>query len=365
VRVPLDEHTARPWRIHEIAPDFEVEDVWALPTPGGPDDFDLLLAGVGSGRFGDGASPAARLAWAVRWKLGEWLGWDREDAGLGARVDSLWERLPADLRNGPRGPELEDVPFSPLYRVGNEYAAEIANRTVHGVMHLGWIEDGQGGYRGQMAVLVKPNASLGRLYMAIITPFRYALVYPALMRHYEQIWREATGPEAPAGTTVTGVTGTANLPRQIRALAGIEAADYADVFTINTDVQATPERWARTMFGDTAGPLAIALWRGLLGLRLVRTASSDTIAGWRVAERGGEWIRLQTGSRNLTASLVIRAADAQMSLATFVRYDRRAGAWVWIRLSAVHRKLAPGLLRATVDKVRASRRSVGHVPSGT
>ena len=39
MRLPNTAHTSRPWRIHDIAPDFELEDVWALPTPGGPDDF--------------------------------------------------------------------------------------------------------------------------------------------------------------------------------------------------------------------------------------------------------------------------------------------------------------------------------------
>ncbi|HEX7825763.1 MAG TPA: DUF2867 domain-containing protein, partial [Mycobacterium sp.] len=38
-KLPVSEHTRIPWRIHAIANDFRVEDVWALPTPGGPDDF--------------------------------------------------------------------------------------------------------------------------------------------------------------------------------------------------------------------------------------------------------------------------------------------------------------------------------------
>ena len=76
--------------------------------------------------------------------------------------------------------------------------AEIANRTVHGVMHLGWVPDGTGGYRGQMAVLVKPNGLLGTVYMAAIKPFRYLIVYPALMRG---IWRGrlAAGPDPAPG----------------------------------------------------------------------------------------------------------------------------------------------------------------------
>ena len=43
MRLPTTAHTSQPWRIHEIAPDFRVEDVWALPTPGGPGDFPLLI----------------------------------------------------------------------------------------------------------------------------------------------------------------------------------------------------------------------------------------------------------------------------------------------------------------------------------
>jgi Protein of unknown function (DUF2867) len=57
-------------------------------------------------------------------------------------------------------------------------------------MHLGWVSDGAGGYRGQMAALVKPNGLLGKAYMAAIKPFRYLIVYPALMRMIEREWRE-------------------------------------------------------------------------------------------------------------------------------------------------------------------------------
>jgi hypothetical protein len=41
----------------------------------------------------------------------------------------------------------------------------------------------------------------------------------------------------------------------------------------------------------------------------------------------------------------MHVADEQVSLATFIRYDRPAAAWVWSRLSAIHRKVAPDLLR--------------------
>ena len=61
----------------------------------------------------------------------------------------------------PSGPEFEALPFTSLYLLEDEWAAEIANRTMHGVMHVGWVRDENGGYRGQMAVLVKPNGLSG------------------------------------------------------------------------------------------------------------------------------------------------------------------------------------------------------------
>ena len=64
-----------------------------------------------------------------------------------------------------------------------------ANRTMHGVVHLGWVADGRGGHRVQMAVLVKRNGRLGAAYMAAIKPFRHGIVYPLMLRDLERRWR--------------------------------------------------------------------------------------------------------------------------------------------------------------------------------
>jgi hypothetical protein len=189
MRLPSTEHTSRPWRIHDLTADFQLEDVWALPTPGGPEDFPRLVRKLASSDPSQGSSRAARALWAIRWKVGELLGWDDPSAGLDARVSTLRDRLPADLRTAPSGPDFDTLPFTSLYQLNDEWAAEIANRTVHGVMHVGWVPDQTGGYRGQMAVLVKPNGLLGTSYMAAIKPFRHAIVYPPMMRHIEQAWR--------------------------------------------------------------------------------------------------------------------------------------------------------------------------------
>jgi len=42
MRLPGTAHTSKPWRIHEITEDFRLEDVWALPTPGGAHDLRFL-----------------------------------------------------------------------------------------------------------------------------------------------------------------------------------------------------------------------------------------------------------------------------------------------------------------------------------
>ncbi|MFI8454841.1 DUF2867 domain-containing protein [Kitasatospora sp. NPDC085464] len=192
MRLPRTAHTDLPWRIHGIAHDFAVEDVWDLPTPGGPDDFDRLVRQFAEGMTGGmlGDSAASRALFAVRHRLGALFHWDEPRPGT--RPPTLRDRLPADLRDGRRGPDLGTSGFASLYRLDDEWAAELANRTVHAVLHLGWVPDGPVGHRGRMAVLVKPNGALGTLYMAAIKPFRHLLVYPALLRSVGRTWQANT-----------------------------------------------------------------------------------------------------------------------------------------------------------------------------
>jgi hypothetical protein len=189
MRLPDTAHTSRPWRIHELTRDFRLEDVWALPTPGGRDDFPLLVQGAVSLDPSQSSSRAVRSLFAIRWKVGGLLGWDDPDTGVGSRVPTLRDRLPADLRDGAPGPDFDALPFTPLYLTDDEFAAEIANRTMHGVMHLGWVPDDEGGHRGEMAVLVKRNGLVGAAYMAAIAPFRHRVVYPPMLREVERRWR--------------------------------------------------------------------------------------------------------------------------------------------------------------------------------
>jgi len=193
MRLSNTAHTSQPWRIHELTRGFRVEDVWALPTPGGPDDFPRLVQLAASLDPSNSSSAAARTLFDIRWKLGELFGWDGQETGVGSRVATLRDRLPVDLRDRPAGPAFDALPFTPLYLLEDEWAAEIANETMHGVMHIGWVRDGTGGCRGQMAVLVKPAGPFGTAYMAAIRPFRRLIVYPAVMREIERAWRAPAG----------------------------------------------------------------------------------------------------------------------------------------------------------------------------
>ncbi len=193
-KVPVDAHDRQPWRIHELAADFDVLDVWAFRAPGaGPDDLPVMVDAIRAAEEHERDPLVVRVLVAARLLLGMIFGWDGPDDGAtaGGRVASVCERLPDDLRQPASGmpvPGLE--PFTHLYALRDEHALEVANKTVHAIVHLGWVQSGRHEYELRMAVLVKPNGLLGRAYLAAIAPFRHLIVYPALTRKWERAWRD-------------------------------------------------------------------------------------------------------------------------------------------------------------------------------
>jgi hypothetical protein len=191
MRLSNAEHEAHPWLIAQLAPDFELLDVWALPAEGRADEFSTLLDVVTSLDPTRSDSPATRALFALRFRLGAALGWDDpgERPVPGSSETTLRARVPDELHDASTPPKrVGSTRFVPIYRTEDEWAAEISNSTVHGVMHLAWVERADGIYRGQMAVYVKPRGRLGALYMALIGPFRHLIVYPALMRQIGRAW---------------------------------------------------------------------------------------------------------------------------------------------------------------------------------
>jgi hypothetical protein len=197
MRLPNAAHESASWRIREILPDFTLEDVWELPARGGAEDFADLIELMATSDPAHADSLPTRVLWRLRDRLGAWLDLGRisaADEALGqlpipdTAETSLAGRLPADLRGTAADMDFGSLPFVPLYRTDDEFAAELSNRTVHGVLHLAWVTRGAGRYQAQMAVYVKPRGLFGKGYMALIKPFRYLIVYPALTRQTERMW---------------------------------------------------------------------------------------------------------------------------------------------------------------------------------
>ena len=184
------------------------------PRAGGAEDFQVLLDRTVSSDPSQSQSLPTRAfgVFATAWgACSAWAGspprpssTDEGAGGLpipGTSETSLTSRLPAELRGTAADLRFDSLPFVPLYRTDDEFAAEVSNQTVHGVMHLAWVEQGEGRYQGQMAVYVKPRGQLGKAYMALIKPFRHWVVYPALMRQMEREWNSLVTRygSAPAG----------------------------------------------------------------------------------------------------------------------------------------------------------------------
>jgi hypothetical protein len=344
-RLPGASYAARPWRIHEFADDFRVLDVWALPTPGGRDDFGRLVATVTSFDPAD-ASPVVHALFAIRWALGRLFGLDGPSDGIDSRTIGLQAKLPEDLRNSFPA-DASTGPFIPLYATADEAALQIANRTVHGLVHLGWVPDGDGGYRGEMTVLVKPNGALGATYLAAIAPFRHLVVYPAMVRALARRWRDRTQDRV----VVTQI----DVPGDVLGLSTLPRIDYADAFVVRTrsSPQWSAERWARAILEDAPASMRSRLLSGwkALGLKVGSNAGvgSGSVLGWSIRRSTPEVVLLAADSRiGMPGELLIMTRPEGLLFATFLQHHTVATRAVWAAVEHTHVEVVHALLeRAT------------------
>jgi hypothetical protein len=161
---------------------------------------------------------------------------------------------------------------------------------------------------------------------------------------------------------MSAVVGAHHIPAAIRSLDTLTNPDYADMFTATTSraMDKSPEQWARAVLEDApiAHRYAFIPWRILLGLRLGPRQSPDYVHGWKIAERGDSWIRIEAASWFMTAHAVIHIDDGRLSGALFVRYDRPVAALVWPPLSIIHRQAMPVILRQALRAHSAARTEV-------
>jgi len=297
-----------------------------------------------------------RVLWAARWKIGRLLRWDGPDTGLGSRVPTLRDRFPTDLRGAPTGPDFDTLPFTSLYQLENEFAAEMANRTVHAVMHLSWVPDESGGYRGQLAVLVKPNGLFGTVYMAAIKPIRSMIVYPALMRRKERKWRALAGDPAPTqpsdrepsnGNEAMATAETIAVPAGVAELTSLGTVDYQEAFAFDTDAVLTPEQWARLILEgapQTTRTALLGAWKRLR-VTLAPLESDRQLLGWPIQHSGSQDIVLGVESEiGFSARMVIQAQPGRVIHAMLFRFERDAGRDAFMALAPRHTEVVRSLL---------------------
>ena len=189
VKISASRHAERPWRVHTLAPDFTVLDVWQFELgPGTPVLDDVLLCFWSEFRKLSEDSLLAR----TRLRVGRWLKWDDHDFSLpipGCEERSVGERLsPADRASSRIATNAASPIESPVVRtvyvLGDEALYEASNDTIHLMLHISVVDAG-----ATLAVYIKSRGVFSRAYLAAIGPARHLVIYPAMTRRLETAWR--------------------------------------------------------------------------------------------------------------------------------------------------------------------------------
>ncbi|MEM8997137.1 MAG: DUF2867 domain-containing protein [Acidobacteriota bacterium] len=171
MRLVITEHARHGWWVSDYARDFELLDLWQYPIEAERrEDFEIFLEVHDMVEMVKDTSIVVRALFGVRLVMGRIFGWD--DPGSDSEGDG------------------RVAGFDEVYRDGRELVLRTENATVTALMHLGWVELPHGRFTAQLAVYAIPKGAIGRGYMALISPFRHTLVYPALMRAGKRRWRE-------------------------------------------------------------------------------------------------------------------------------------------------------------------------------
>jgi hypothetical protein len=205
-------HRARPWRVHTLAPDFEMVVLCEVPLGADPargetfDEFLRIFLTAGATRWpvyrlrptslGDAVHAGLLAGTVALFQLRWFLGWlfgldaDRTMPIPGTRENRVRARLTAADRAHDTGvlPARVGGAFEPVYAFADEALMEIANKTIHGLLHLSWVATKGGRRSVVLAVYVKSRGWQSRAYLALIRPFRHLVVYRAWIAHLTRTW---------------------------------------------------------------------------------------------------------------------------------------------------------------------------------
>jgi hypothetical protein len=145
MRESTQAHRARPWRVHDIAADFELLDVWAFDLGGSRPTLDDFLARLWPAMEAMSGSPLMR----ARVAIGRVLGWDDHDFTLpipGCEETTVGARLSdadrAQSRAAPGAPSPLSLPeLRPIYVLSREALYKLSNATIHALVHVSTPQD--------------------------------------------------------------------------------------------------------------------------------------------------------------------------------------------------------------------------------
>jgi hypothetical protein len=193
------------WKVHKIAKDFKLLDVWEFPILADKSkgqDLALFLKIVQDKQKYDlknGISPRLLMAGflvVLRNFMAKIFPIDKDVNTLpipGCKETSLRERLSREdqeknlAEQEIKGNEKKRG-FRVVYLYENESLWELSNNTVHALMHLGWVCKYDNYFTARLAVYAKTRGWLGYLYMKLIMPFRRHIIYPVTMNYVKAKW---------------------------------------------------------------------------------------------------------------------------------------------------------------------------------
>ncbi len=199
-------HYSQPWKVHEIAQDFILLDVWEYPILADnskDQDFLFFLKMIQQplptkvNRSVSIKFLASGLLISVRMFLGKILGLDKNINTLpipGCKETSIKERLSAKDRERSLSLSKLGISYSDnetwrvVYLYEDEMLTELSIDVVHVLMHQGWVHKSGNFFTARLAVYAKPRGMIGNLYMKLIMPFRRIIIYPALMENVKNTW---------------------------------------------------------------------------------------------------------------------------------------------------------------------------------
>ena len=184
----------KPWRARELCADFQVLDEWTVPVDVARAAFPEFVAVLARNGWATD-SAIAKALFVLRFRLGKWMGWDKGPPLPipGCTETTLAARLgPEDAarnRVGELPPADAPVEIAPIYLFDDEALIEISNKTIHAAVHLGWVPAGASGTVA-LTILTRSRGRASDAYLALIWPFRHAIVYPAWFRAIRRAWAQ-------------------------------------------------------------------------------------------------------------------------------------------------------------------------------